>query len=77
MNQMQTQNRDLHDQLAETNRDMMKLQFRVDMNSEGFRPMPLAEDKKPSSSVNQGTSIDGNPGVLPPRAEPVNLPSYE
>ena len=77
MNQMETQNRDLLDQLAETNRDMMKLQFRVDMNSEGFRPMPLAEDKPVIGNNNLGTSIDNNPGVLPPRAEPVRLPSHE
>ena len=76
MNQMETQNRDLLDQLAETNRDMMKLQFRVDMNSEGFRPLPVVEDK-PVISLDQGTSVDSTPGVLPPRAEPVGLPSYE
>ena len=76
MNRVEAQNRDLLDQLAETNHDMMKLQFRVDMNSEGFRPMPLAEEK-PAISGNQGTSIDNTPGVLPPRAEPVRLPSYE
>ena len=77
MNRVEAQNRDLLDQLAETNRDMMKLEFRVDTHSESFRPMPLEEGKKPFSSVNQGSSIDGNPGVLPPRAEPVQLPSYE
>ncbi len=79
MNQMETQNRDLLDQLAETNRDMMKMQFRLDTHSESFRPLPVAEEK-PSISFGQpqpGTSIDDNPGVLPPRAEPVTLPSYE
>ena len=34
MNSLQTQNRDLLDQLAETNRDVMKLEFRVDTHSE-------------------------------------------
>ena len=72
MTRVEQQNRDLVDQLAETNRDMMKLQFRVDMNSEGFRPMPV-EENKPSPSI----GIDGAPGVLPPRAEPIRLPSYE
>ena len=38
MNSLQTQNRDLLDQLAETNRDLMKLEFRVDTHSESFRP---------------------------------------
>ena len=79
MKQMKIQNRDLLDQLAETNRDMMKMQFRLDTHSESFRPLPVAEDK-PAISLGQpqpGTSIDNRPGVLPPRAEPVRLPSYE
>jgi len=76
MSQMESQNRDLHDQLAETNRDMMKLQFRVDMNSESFRPLPVAEDK-PLIGIGQGSVIDNAPSVLPPRAEPIRLPSYE
>lgn len=70
MNRVEAQNRDLLDQLAETNRDMMKLEFRVDTHSESFRPMPLVEEKPFSS-------LDQNPGVLPPRAEPVRLPSHE
>jgi hypothetical protein len=64
---LQNQNRDLLDQMAETNRDVMNLGFRVDTHSESFRPMPLTEE--------QATSFDDGPGVLPPRAEPVNLPS--
>jgi hypothetical protein len=63
---LQNQNRDLLDQVAETNRDVMKLEFRVDTHSESFRPMPLNEE--------QATSFDDGPGVLPPRAEPVFLP---
>ena len=76
MNRVEAQNRDLLDQLAETNRDMMRMQFRLDTHSESFRPLPLVEDK-PFSSVSPGISVDGNPGVLPPRAEQVGLPSYE
>lgn len=76
MSQVETQNRDLLDQLAETNRDMMKLQFRVDMNSESFRPLPVSE-AKPAIGIGQGNSIDSLPGVLPPRAQPVQLPTYE
>ena len=76
MNRVETQNRDLLDQLAETNRDMMRMQFRLDTHSESFRPLPVAEDK-PFSSIGQGIGIDNAPGVLPPRAEPVRLPSYE
>jgi hypothetical protein len=64
---LQNQNRDLRDQVAETNRDVMNLGFRVDTHSESFRPMPLTEE--------QATSFDDGPGVLPPRAEPVSLPS--
>lgn len=68
MEGLQTQNRDLLDQLAETNRDLMKLQFRVDTHSESFRPMPVSEDRP-------FTSLDSEIGVLPPRAEPVMVPS--
>ncbi len=76
MSQVETQNRDLLDQLAETNRDMMKLQFRVDMNSESFRPLPVSE-AKPAIGIGQGNSVENLPGVLPPRAQPVQLPPYE
>lgn len=68
MESLQNQNRDLLDQLAETNRDLMKLQFRVDTHSESFRPLPVSEDRP-------FTSLDDELGVLPPRAEPVLPPS--
>lgn len=64
MESLQNQNRDLLDQLAETNRDLMKLQFRVDTHSESFRPLPVSEDKP-------FTSLEDEIGVLPLRAEPV------
>ena len=70
MEGLQNQNRDLLDQLAETNRDLMKLEFRVDTHSESFRPMPVSEDRP-------YTSNDDEPGVLPPRAEPVVFPTRE
>jgi hypothetical protein len=70
MDGLQTQNRDLLDQLAETNRDIMKLEFRVDTHSESFRPMPVSEERR-------FTSVDDEPGVLPPRAEPVSFPTHE
>ena len=70
MEGLQNQNRDLLDQLAETNRDMMKLQFRVDTHSESFRPLPVSEDRP-------FTSLENDIGVLPPRAEPVMIPSHE
>jgi hypothetical protein len=61
---LQNQNRDLIDQLAETNRDLMKLEFRVDTHSASFRPLPVNEEQP-------FTSLDTDIGVLPPRAEPV------
>jgi hypothetical protein len=70
MNSLQTQNQDLLDQLAETNRDVMKLEFRVDTHSESFRPLPVTEDRP-------DTGFEDEPGVLPPRAEPVLLPTNE
>jgi hypothetical protein len=70
MEKLQNQNQDLLDQMAETNRDVMKLEFRVDTHSESFRPMPVSEERL-------DTSFDTGPGVLPPRAEPVFLPSDE
>ncbi|MDP3851192.1 MAG: hypothetical protein Q8Q59_11855 [Luteolibacter sp.] len=70
MESLQNQNRDLLDQLAETNRDVMKLEFRVDTHSESFRPLPVTEDRP-------FTSLESELGVLPPRAEPVDLPDHE
>ena len=70
MEGIQTQNRDLLDQLAETNRDLMKLEFRVDTHSESFRPLPVSEDRP-------FTTLNTEEGVLPPRAEPVVTPSNE
>lgn len=64
---LRTENRDLHDQMAETNRDLMKLEFRVDTHSESFRPLPVSEERL-------DTSFDFDSGVLPPRADPVILP---
>ena len=67
---LQNQNRDMLDQIAETNREVMITNFRVDTHSESFRPMPVNEDAFE-------TSFDDGPGVLPPRAEPVELPFGE
>ncbi|MCU0753198.1 MAG: hypothetical protein MUF86_03095 [Akkermansiaceae bacterium] len=70
MESLQNQNRDLLDQLAETNRDLMKLEFRVDSHSASFRPLPVNEEQP-------FTSLDSDIGVLPPRAEPVFAPNQE
>ena len=54
--QLQRENRNLRDQVAETNRDLMELQFRVDTHSESFRPLRAAQEPQRPA----------NPGVLPP-----------
>lgn len=74
MQQLRGQNRDLLNQVAETNRDLMNLEFRVDTHSDQFRPLPVAEE---AFNASFGTSFDDSPGLLPPRAEPVILPSAE
>lgn len=67
---LQNQNRDLLDQLAETNRDLMKLEFRVDTHSESFRPLPVSEPL-------QDASFEDMTDVLPPRTEPIFPSTYE
>lgn len=65
---LKNENRDLRDLMGETNRDVMKLAFRVDTHSESFRPLPTSEirDDSPFNILD-----DSLPGVLPPRATPV------
>jgi hypothetical protein len=55
-----TQNRYLRNQISETNRDLMTLQFQVDSHSTQFRPLNLAEDT--SAEPFEQDYI----GVLPP-----------
>jgi hypothetical protein len=57
------QNQELRDQVAETNRDLMELQFRVDTHSESFRPLKVTSE--PASLQSEVS------GVLPPKALPV------
>lgn len=68
------QNRDLQTKLAETNRDVMALEFRVDSHSEEFRPLNVAD---PGTYSVESYPVDGSPvpgiddlrddiGVLPP-----------
>jgi hypothetical protein len=70
MENLENQNRDLLDQVAESNRDIMELNFRVNTHSEQFRPLPVSEERF-------DTSFEDEPGVLPPRAEPVMPPTHE
>ena len=59
----------LMDQLGETNRDVMRLQFQVDSHSRSFRPLPTSEERNDTTFGMD----DELPGVLPPRANPVYL----
>lgn len=61
MKDIELQNRDLRDQVAETNRDVMNLQFRVDTYSSSFRPMPVSDE----SAESIPDQVDG---LTPPRA---------
>lgn len=66
------ENRDLRDQMAETNRDVMKLEFRVDTHSASFRPLPVAEDRFETTFDNTfDPRLPSEFGVLPP----LNLPA--
>lgn len=67
---LRNENKNLIDQVAETNRDMMKMEFRLDTHSESFRPLPTSEERDDTSSF-EG-EYDDLPGVLPPRATPVS-----
>lgn len=68
LKQLKNENRDLRDLMGETNRDVMKLAFRVDTHSESFRPLPASEEREDTSF---GIDDDSFPGVLPPKASPV------
>lgn len=60
--------KNLEDQMAETNRDIMKMGFRLDGYSESFRPLPVPDRRDDTTSFDDGYDL---PGVLPPRATPV------
>jgi hypothetical protein len=60
--------KNLEDQMAETNRDIMKMGFRLDGYSESFRPLPIPERRDDTTSFEDAYDL---PGVLPPRATPV------
>lgn len=56
-------NETLRDQLAELNRDLMQLEFRVDTHSESFRPMPVSEEHIANTSEEP---IEEEAILLPP-----------
>lgn len=59
-------NRELRNQVAETNRDLMELQFQVDTHSDQFRPLnvtnPIPADTDSRDDLRDASSIS----VLPP-----------
>jgi hypothetical protein len=64
--------------MAETNRDLMKLEFRVDTHSESFRPLPVTEDLSTLNASSLDTSTrESLPGVLPARPVLVGIPVDE
>ena len=67
MKSLRTENKNLIDQIGETNRDMMKMEFRMDTYSESFRPLPVQER---IDDTTFGADPEF-PGVLPPKATPV------
>ena len=67
MKNLRNENKNLVDQIGETNRDMMKMEFRMDTYSESFRPLPVQERVDDTTF---GTDSEF-PGVLPPKATPV------
>lgn len=82
--QLQNQNTYLTDQLAETNRNMMNLEFTVNSHSQQFRPLPVNQPDQEKSrqpdpeNQKSRTMLDDLPGVLPPRAFPAeDLPTFE
>jgi len=58
--QMHRNQDNLRDQVAETNRDLMELQFRVDSHSESFRPLRATQESE----------VPAGNGVLPPLETP-------
>jgi hypothetical protein len=76
--QLKQGNLALRDQRAETNRDLMKLEFRVDTHSESFRPLPVTEDLSTLDASSLDTSTrESLPGVLPARPVLVGIPVDE
>jgi hypothetical protein len=67
--ELKEENRTLQNQLEETNRDIMSMQFRLDTHSSEFRPLPSANELRSLDS-----SQDFDNGVLAP-LDPLPLPA--
>ena len=61
--QLSQSNETLRDQLAEINRDLMQLEFRVDTHSESFRPLPVSEAQ---TAIITEETTDEEASLLPP-----------
>ncbi|MEI6675007.1 MAG: hypothetical protein WCO57_07505 [Verrucomicrobiota bacterium] len=70
MRQIKKTNLALHDQMAETNRDLMKLEFRVDTQSASFRPLPVTEEV----SALDPSTYNAESSAIPPRAVKIGNP---
>ncbi|GAA5484430.1 hypothetical protein [Haloferula sargassicola] len=71
LSELVQQNQDLQTKLAETNRDVMALEFRVDSHSEQFRPLHVSDPGSfdldaPTAIPLQEDSLRNDVGVLPP-----------
>jgi len=69
LKEVKEENRTLQNQLEETNRDVMSMQFRLDTHSSEFRPLPANNELRLLNPAQ-----DLGHGVLPP-LEPVPLPA--
>lgn len=75
---LETQQNHLLLQLAETNRDLLTLQFRVDTHSESFRPLPVADNPAVPAAIpvdepqtTQDPAMVAEPALLPlPKTQP-------
>ncbi len=70
LEELVTQNRYLLNQVSETNRDLMTLQFQVDSHSTQFRPLNLAENPSDSKNLIAEPFENDYIGVLPPNDLP-------
>jgi len=70
--ELKDENRTLQNQLEETNRDIMNMQFRLDTHSSEFRPLPVSNELRSLDALQDHGQNPEN-GVLPP-LEPVPLP---
>jgi hypothetical protein len=74
MKNIKRENSSLRNQVAETNRDLINLQFRVDTHSSQFRPLRVEEEIDEPEILTDPPILDDSPGVLPPHPDIAGLP---